>query len=243
MTIQELLNNPKQIEELYYVLKKVQPERNFKFPYNRKEREQELIELLAEDYNTMIDKAHSKVVSGHYNDGSIAFSYGLEVAMAPFNDGNDRMAGHVEFIGNINSGMHVVDDGSGFFSGGHFMWYNKKGELLTANSVRAILHECGFNANLAMSRRRFHSALYLNLLTPIPDWSGGAGKTRIELAPYTELITKTVSSLAYKMPSYHGHGYTATPEYYGVQDENQIAQNYYLNFLRERYRAIQQIHL
>ena len=239
MTVQELLNAPRQIEELYHALRKMPPEKGFPFPYNRKEREQELIELLAEDYpNIMKDRACAKIVPGFYTDGAIAFSYGLEAAMAPFNDGNDRMAGKIEFIGNINSGIHVIDDGSGFFSGGNFVWTNKNGKPLTANSVRSILHECGFNTNLAMSKRRFHSVLYLNLLTPIPDWSGGAGKTTIELAPYTDVIAQTVSSLAYKMPSYHGYGYTAVSEYYGVRDENQIAQNYYLDFLRERYIAI-----
>jgi predicted flap endonuclease-1-like 5' DNA nuclease len=238
MTVQELLNNPKQIEELYYAMKRMQPERHFKFPYNKKEREQELIDLLASDYNIMTDKAHAKVVSGHYNDGSTAFTYGLEAAMAPFNDHDDMKAGEVDFIGNINSGMHL-DSGESFFSGGHFSWSNKRGIRLTASSVRGILHECGFSTNLDMTKRRFHSVLYLNLLTKVPDWSGGAGKTSIDLAPYTNLIANTVSSLAYKMPSYHGHGYGATVEYYNVKDENQIAQNYYLNFLRKRYRAIQ----
>lgn len=120
MTVQGLLNNPKQIEELYHALRKMPPEKNFKFPYNRKEREQELIELLTADYNIMKDKACAKIVSGYYYDGAISFTYGLEAAMAPFNDGNDMMAGEVEFIGNINSGMHIIDDGSGFFSGGKF---------------------------------------------------------------------------------------------------------------------------
>jgi hypothetical protein len=239
MTVQQLIENPRQIEELYYDLKRCQPERHFKFPYNRKEREQELLDLLSEDYNIIVDKAHAKVVPGYAYDGTVAFTYAIEAAMAPFNDGHDNDAGEVEFIGSINSGMHIIDDGAGFFSGGLFTWHDKRGEELNANSVRGILHECGFNTNLQMSKRRFHSVLYLNLLTHIPDWSGGAGKTSIELSPYTDLIAKAVSSLAYKMPSYHGHGYSATPVYVGIRDENQIAQNYYLNFLRERYRAIQ----
>jgi hypothetical protein len=114
MTVQVLLNNPKQIEELFHALRKMPHERSFKFPYNKKERERELIELLSEDYNIKIDRAYSKVVSGYYNDGSTAFTYGLEAAMAPFNDRNDMMAGEVEFIGNINSGMHL-DGGESFF--------------------------------------------------------------------------------------------------------------------------------
>jgi hypothetical protein len=134
--------------------------------------------------------------------------------------------------------MHI-DGGASFFSNGHFEWYDKRGNKLTSDSVRGILHECGFSTNIAISKRRFHSVLYLNLLTEVPDWTGGAGKTHIELAPYADVIAKTVSGLAYKMPSYHGHGYGAVPEYSGVRDESQIAQNYYLDFLKDRYRAIQ----
>jgi hypothetical protein len=238
MTVQELLNNPRQIEELYHALRRMPPEKKFKFPYNKKERERELIELLAQDYNIMVDKAQVKIVPGYYQYGDIAFSFGFEAAMAPFDDCNDKKAGELEFIGNINSGMHIIDDGSGFFSGGNFMWATKNGKYKRAESVRGILNECGFNTNENMSKRKFHSVLYLNLMTPVPDWSGGAGKTSIELNPYTEVIAKTVSSLAYKMPSYHGHGYSAVPLYLGVNPA-QIAQDYYLNFLRERYRAIQ----
>jgi hypothetical protein len=147
----------------------------------------------------MKDRACAKIVPGFYTDGAIAFSYGLEAAMAPFNDGNDRMAGKIEFIGNINSGIHVIDDGSSFFSGGDFVWTNKNGKPLIANSVRSILHECGFNTNLAMSKRRFHSVLYLNLLTPIPDWSGGAGKTTIESGQSVSLVLYII------VPTIHGN--------------------------------------
>jgi hypothetical protein len=239
MTVQELLNNPRQIEQLYHALRRMPSEKKFKFPYNKKERERELIELLAQDYNIMTDKARVKIVPGYYQYGDIAFSFGLEVAMAPFNDGNDKKAGELEFIGNINSGMHIIDDGFGFFSGGNFRWTTKSGNYKHASSVIEILSKCGFNPDENMSKRKFHSVLYLNLMTPVPDWSGGAGKTSIELSPYTETIAKTVSSLAYKMPSYHGHGYNAVPIHIGVIPA-QIAQDYYLNFLRERYRAIQE---
>jgi hypothetical protein len=61
------------------------------------------------------------------------------------------------------------------------------------------LHECGFNTNLAMSKRRFHSVLYLNLLTPIPDWSGGAGKTTIESGQSVSLVLYII------VPTIHGN--------------------------------------
>ena len=239
MKIQDLLSNPKRIEELFFALRKMLPESKFRLPYKKVEREQELIHLLAEDYRIDIDKAQSKIVTGNYNDGTIAFNYCLEAAMAPFSEADISSAGDIKFIGNINSGMHI-DGGSSFFSNGHFVWYDKKGNRLTSDSVRGILHECGFNTNIAMSKRRFYSVLYLNLLTKVPDWTGGAGKTHIELAPYADVIAKTVSGLAYKMPSYHGHGYAARVVYStSTKDPTQEAKNYLLLFLDKRREAVQ----
>ena len=239
MKIQDLLSNPKRIEELFYALRRKLPESKFRLPYKKVEREQELIHLLAEDYNIDKGRAQSKIVSGKYNDGTIAFNYCLEAAMAPFREADISSAGDIKIIGNINSGMHI-DGGSSFFSNGHFVWYDKKGNTLTSDSVRGILHECGFNTNIRMSRRRFYSVLYLNLLTPVPDWTGGAGKTHIELAPYADVIAKTVSGLAYKMPSYHGQGFAAKPIYSTPgKDPTQEAKNYLLIFLKDRREAVQ----
>jgi hypothetical protein len=43
--------------------------------------------------------------------------------------------------------------------------------------------------------------MFINLITPCPDWMGSAGKTHINLAPYQEVIAKVISELAYRMPS------------------------------------------
>ena len=49
MTIQELADNPKLIQELYKVLREgMQPESKSRLPYNKEEREQELIKNIAE---------------------------------------------------------------------------------------------------------------------------------------------------------------------------------------------------
>jgi hypothetical protein len=236
MTLQELLSSPKLIERLYSALRKMPPDKSYKLPYTKEDRQRELIELLAQEYNIDLRHTHPRIVTGHYDDGSIAFNYALEVVLAAFKDRDDTMAGRVEFLGYINSDT-AVDFGGEYFEGGYFSWQDKKGNPLDASSVREILRECGFNTSVAMSKRRFHSLIYLNLLTPIPDWIAGAGKTHITLRPYEKLIAKTVSTLAYKIPSYHGHGYRATIEY-STRDDSQIAKLYLENFLKKRKAAI-----
>ena len=235
MTLQELLSNPKLIEKLFNALREMPPDRSYKLPYTKEDRQHELIELLAQDYNIDLKHTHPRIVTGHYDDGSIAFNYVLEVVLAAFKDRDDTLAGRVEFLGYINSDT-AVDFGEEYFEGGFFTWQDKKGPL-EASSVRDLLRECGFNTSIAMSKRRFHSIIYLNLLTPIPDWIAGAGKTHITLRPYEELIAKTVSTLAYKIPSYFGHGYRARIEY-STRDDSQVAKIYLENFLKKRKAAI-----
>jgi hypothetical protein len=97
------------------------------------------------------------------------------------------------------------------------------------------LHECGFNTSgYYTSKKKVPCVFFINLKTPIPDWLGAAGKTHIDLRPYADDIAKTVSSLAYKMPSYHGKGYAVQYEWGSSRDPEQIAIDYLRTFLRER---------
>ena len=98
----------------------MQPESKFKLPYKRKAREIEIIRDIAEDYDIDIDKAKSRVVTGHYNDGTRAFNYAIEIAVAPRKgiDENVNDAGKIDFIGNIND-TPSIDGGEGYFSGGN----------------------------------------------------------------------------------------------------------------------------
>ena len=86
------------------------------------------------------------------------------------------------------------------------------------------------------------SVVYINLKTPIPEWLGGAGKTNIDLKPYAKDIAKTVSSIAYQMPSYHGHGFGTTTDSYG-RSYTDIAQGYLDDFLKQRKRTSMRMHL
>ena len=115
-----------------------------------------------------------------------------------------------------------------------YVWNDKRGNIQNASSVSGILANCGFSTYSNISKKRMPCVLYINLLTPCPDWLGGAGKTHIDLAPYAITIAKTVSSLAYKMPSYYGQGYSL-PNKSIFTNEEDIAADYLRDFLKKRY--------
>jgi hypothetical protein len=240
MTVKELSSNTEEIQAMYTALRAgMEPESKFKLPYKRKAREIEIIQDIAEDYDIDKDKAQSRVVTGHYNDGVRAFNYSIEVAVAPRKGSNVADAGKVQIIGNVND-TPSIDGGEGYFSGGNYQWTDpKSGQHLDATSIRGILSECGFNSTDYISKRRVPSIVYLNLRTHVPEWLGAAGKTKINLNPYANDIAQNLVSLAKKMPSYHGKGYSAKLISYSTKDPSQEGKRYILDFLRERRAAVQ----
>jgi hypothetical protein len=242
MTIQELADNPKVIQELYKVLREgMRPESKSRLPYKKEERERELIKNMAENYDVDIHKTRAKIITGHYDDGLQAFNYILEVVAAPKKDSRVIHAGEVEFIGNINS-TPSIDGGEGYFQDANFQWTDKKGMQVSASGIRGLFHECGFNTSGYYTSKKKKPAVFLvNLRTPCPDWLGSAGKTKIDLRPYAYDIAKVVSGLARNIPSYHGEGYTSSNYTTGsIKDEEQVAINYLVDFLKNRYNAIRQ---
>src|SRR5712691_7938921 len=203
ITVKEATDNSQLINELWEDLHKMAAESKYKLRYNKEERQAELIENLAENYHINKTQAQAKVVTGHYKneDTGQEFNYALEVVVAPREDKGVESAGEVEVIGNINS-TPAIDGGEGYFYGGDYKW-DRKGQRLSSYSVHGILTECGFNTNESITKRRAPSVAYINVKTPCPDWLGSAGKTKIDVKPYQQDIAKTVSTLAYKMPSYH----------------------------------------
>ncbi|MBV9176361.1 MAG: hypothetical protein JO297_04935 [Nitrososphaeraceae archaeon] len=253
MTIQELADNPQSIQDLYNALRNgMQPESksrsSSRLSYNKAERENELIENIAEIYNIDKKKAKAKIITGRYDDGVQSFNYILEVVAAPKTDTSVEHAGEVEFIGNINS-TPSIDGGEGYFQDADFKWIDtKKGKkkVLSASGIRGLLHECGFNTSgYYTSKKKKPSIFLINLKTPCPDWLGSADKTKIDLRPYADDIVKAVSSLARNVPSYHGEGYgysNSSSSLYasdGGRGEDQVAINYLVDFLKKRYHAIQ----
>ena len=233
-------SDPREIQALYNALRAgMQHESKFKLPYNKTTREKEIIQDIAEDYDIDTQKAKSKVITGRYDDGIQVFNYALEIAIAPRNDKGVKNAGEVDFIGNINDSPSI-DGGEGYFSGGNYQWNDKKDTQLSGSSIWDILHECGFNTSDYTSKRRVPSVVYVNLKTPVPEWLGAAGKTRINLNPYANDIAKNISSLAKKMPTYHGKGYAATVRYnYSNKNPEQEAKGYLVDFLKKRRKSIQ----
>jgi hypothetical protein len=116
MTIEELLSNPQKIQELYNTLRtRMEPERKPKLPYNKVERQQEMIDSLAEEFSIDIDKAQTKIVTGYYNDGVVAFHYILEAGIAPRTDVGVESAGECTIVGNVND-PPSIDGGEGYFN-------------------------------------------------------------------------------------------------------------------------------
>jgi hypothetical protein len=225
------------------------PESKFKLPYrySRKEREQELIDNLAGIYSIDRSRAHARVVTGTYREVDSGpeekplrvFNYALEVAIAPRKDLDQRHAGQITIIGGVNDSI-AVEGGESYFSGGRYEWTDKQGYLVgPENDLKAVLATCGFNTYKAMSQRRAPSVILVNLKAPV-DWLSAASKSRIDLRPYSKDIAQTVYNLGYKMPSYRGQGFATYDRYFSTRDETQIATMYYLNFLRDRYKAIQE---
>lgn len=239
MTVQDLSDNPKLIEELSNALKSgMQPETRFKLGCTTKFREQELIKNLARRYDIDTVNTKAKVITSVYRDTEgRTISYVFECVFAPRKDlGNDH-AGEIKFIGNINDSP-PSGDRMQYFNEGSYHWYDKQGKPKNATGIGGILYNCGFNQDSYMSRRRKPCVALVNLRTPYADWVGSAGKTHINLTPYGDVIAKTVSNLAYKMPSYYGEGYGYYYESSGARDPEQIAENYLIRFLKDRKRDV-----
>src|SRR5919106_5438022 len=209
MTVGQLAADPHLIEQLYKELRAGMPApTKFKLPYRKAVREQELKQSLVDNFDIDVDRAKAKVVTGCYDGDGVIFPYAIEAAIAPRNYWRYAYEpGDLEFIGYINDSP-AIDGGEKYFSDGLYTWKDKKsGEQKIATSAREILQKCGFGDDLYKSKRRIPSVFLMNLLTPLPQWLGAAGKTHINLKPYTKDIAETVSLLAYYMPTCHGQGF------------------------------------
>jgi hypothetical protein len=218
------------------------PPTKFKLPYKKAVRELELKQNLAQYYDIDKDRAYTKIVTGKYDGDGVVFPYAIETVIAPIKKWRVKgiEPGHIEFVGCINDSP-AIDGGEKYFSDGNYSWYNKKGKLNTATSAKEIMQRCGFDTDdFYDSKKRFPCIFLINLLTPIPEWLGAAGKTHINLKPYSKDIAITISDLAYKMPTCHGLGlgryYYSTGD---SKDESQIAKNYLRKFLIDRRAAVE----
>ncbi|MGA9844986.1 MAG: hypothetical protein WBQ25_22000 [Nitrososphaeraceae archaeon] len=247
-TIQDIAFKNTEIIGLFEVLRKgMQPE-SLNLPFKIKDRERQLINTLAEYTGGNIDitKAYAKVVVGHsppYDAGievdnnTRSFYYWLEAAIAAKSDDpNYNNAGKIEFIGCIN-GTPSLDGGESYFRDGRYFWHSQGQKYVTTSAIglRSLLHECGFSTDSYFSQRRMSSIIFVNLVTPCAEWGGSAGKTSINLELYQDLIAKTVSTLAYKIPSLKGKGIKTTWD----TGLGGIYKPFLVGFLKERKAAIE----
>jgi hypothetical protein len=244
-TIQEIAASPQLIHQLYEELRdtsKMAAPTKFKLPYKKVVRELELKQDLTQHYDIDKERAYAKVVTGHNDGDGIVFPYAIETAIAPIKEWRAKgiEPGYIEFIGYINDSP-AIDGGEKYFSDGNYSWHNKRDKLMTATSAKEILQRCGFDTgDFYDSKKRFPCVVLINLLTPIPEWLGAAGKTHINLKPYARDIADTISNLAYKMPTCHGLGLGRI--YYPTgnrKDESQIALGYLRGFLKKRKAAVE----
>jgi hypothetical protein len=244
-TVQEIAASPQLMQQLYEESRdtnRMAPPKKSKLPYKKALRELELKKSLAQEHDIVMDRANAKVVTGSYEGDGVVFPYAIETVIAPIKEWRVKgiEPGYIEFIGCINDSP-AIDGGEKYFSDGDYSWYNQKGKLKTATSAKEILQRCGFDTgDFYDSKKRFPCVFLINLLTPIPEWLGAAGKTHINLMPYAKDIAYTISNLAYKMPTCHGLGLGR--DYYltgGSKNENQIAKNYLRKFLIDRRAAVE----
>jgi hypothetical protein len=245
-TVQEIAASPQIMQQLFEELRdtnKMAAPTKFKLPYKKAVRELELKKSLAQERNIDIDRANAKVVTGFYDGDGVVFPYAIETVIAPIREwrAKDIEPGYIELIGYINDSP-AIDGGEKYFSDGNYSWYNKKGKLKkTATSAKEILQRCGFDTgDFYDSKKRFPCIFLINLLTPIPEWLGAAGKTHINLKPYAKDIAITISDLAYRMPTCHGLGLGRDSYSTGSsKDESQIALGYLRDFLKKRKAAVE----
>ncbi len=244
MTVQELSDNPRLIQELDQSLRNATNYRGItKFPlkWKMEDRQSDLLDKINQIYSIVKPQAKAKIVTSSYigPEGYQQFPYCLEAIMVPRKDQGRESAGEIYLLGNINS-TPSIDGGSRYFDTASeviYRWNDRRGDMKTATTLTQLLAKCGFDTYASMSKRRVPCVLYINLMTPCPEWLGAAGKTNINLAPYANDIAKVIPSLAYKMPSYYGTtGPSRSSDYTRLNEDTQT--NYLTNFLKKRYLAI-----
>src|SRR5215469_15184791 len=240
LTVEEVSTKTELIEQIYRALKKMRPETRYKLPYDKKEREKEIIDNIAESF--VIDKknAHCKLLTGYHRDVERQFPYAIELALAPLKNSDVSNAGYVKFIGSVND-TPAIDGGEKYFQSDQnaYRWIYKKGEH-AVRSAMDVLTSSGFDSTSPYtSRKRFASVAYVNVKTDVPDWLGAAGKTHMNQIPYAATIAKTLITMAHKVPSYHGQGFTLNPTHSLTTGRQRTATAYVDEFLKKRRKGVE----
>jgi hypothetical protein len=242
MTVQQVSDDPKLIAEVFQALREgIQPESKYKLPYDKEERQKEIVDNIAESYDIDKTKTQCKVVTGYYKDDKTGqqFPYAVEIAIAPRKDVGVDNAGELTFIGSVND-TPAIDGGERYFQSDQYAyrWADRNGNH-TVNSAREVLAACGFDAvSRFTSRKRFPSVAYINVKTNVPEWLGAAGKTHMNQIPYAETIAKNVSTMSHNIPSYRGQGFALDPTPSSSTNQK-TATKYIDEFLKKRRKEVE----
>lgn len=247
VTASHLANNPDDCMRLIHILRaKMEPESpKFPFANYKKIRGQELIDDLAATYHIVTEDAKAAIEIGSWPPNpnrntdeeryhAQIFNYRLEVVIAPFVD-TDRSS---LIIGYVNS-IPGLDHGESYFEGGSYYVKTKDAVYPNTRSIRGILSCCGFY-NIGGGWKKRPCLVYIDLITPCPNWQGSAGKTHIDLTPYQDLIGSVVSRLASKMPSVRLKPTIDRYERRKAEEREGLYMDKYLKpFLKDRREAIE----
>jgi hypothetical protein len=88
----------------------------YKLPYDKEERQNEIIDRISEVFDIDRQKTQYKIATGIYKDDKTCqqFPYAVEIAIAPRRDLGVENAGKVAFMGSVND-TPAIDGGERFF--------------------------------------------------------------------------------------------------------------------------------
>ena len=104
LTVEQVTTKTELIEEIYEALKKMKPETHYKLPYDKKEREKEIIANISDVYDIDFNKAYCEIKTGYYKDTKTdqQFPWAVEIVMAQRKDLGVESAGRINVIGSVN---------------------------------------------------------------------------------------------------------------------------------------------
>ena len=242
LTVEQVTTKTELIEEIYEALKKMKPETHYKLPYDKKEREREIISNVAETYQIDLNKSYCEIKTGYHKDNKTGqqFPWAIEIAIAQRKDLGVESAGRINFIGSVND-TPAIDGGEKYFQSDQYAYrWTDRNKSHIVRSAKEVLNASGFDStSIYTSRKRHASVVYVNVKTDVPDWLGAAGKTHMNQLPYAETIAATLSKMSHKIDSYRGQGFALSYTPISSSVYQKTATDYVDEFLTQRRKIIE----
>ena len=104
LTVQQVSDDTKLMAQVREALQKMPAESKYKLPYDKEQRQQEIIDNIAEIFPIDKKNTQCKIITGCYKDDKTGqqFPFAVELAIAPRKDLGVKNAGEVTFIGCVN---------------------------------------------------------------------------------------------------------------------------------------------